>query len=149
MSLSTTRSRLTTVVSGVTGVGNVRARFATDIDRSDAETAIVASGKVNSWEFALQPRAVHAGASGLNRVALRVRGEALYQHAEGSDSFNAFVDLLASVMAALIEPTTGFPQVGEGGVQLVELTETPVKTRTGHSCYRARIEFDLTDVDNT
>lgn len=149
MSLSTSRSRLASVVSGVTGVGNVRVRFAFDIDRADAEAALISGGKVNSWEFAMQPRAVHGGASGLNRIAVRVRGEVLYQHVESSDSFNAFVDLLAAVMAALIEPTTGFPQVGEAGVVLLELTEAPVKTRAGHSCYRARIEFDLDNVDNT
>lgn len=149
MSLSTTRSRLVAVVGGVAGIGNVRARFAFDIDRADAEAALIAAGKVNSWEFALQPRAVHGGASGLHRIAVRVRGEALYQHVESADSFNAFVDLLAAVMAALIEPTTGFPQVGEAGVALLELTEAPVKTRSGHSCYRARIEFDLDNVDNT
>lgn len=149
MSLSTTRTRIGTVVAGVTGVGNVRTRFATDIDRADAESALIASGKVNSWEFAVQPSALHGGASGMNRIVARVVGEALYQHAEGSDSFNAFVDLLEDVMAALIAPTTGFPQVTEGGVRLVQLSETPTKTRTGHSCYRARIEFDLSDVDNT
>lgn len=149
MSLSSTRTRVVTVVGAVSGVGNVRARFATDIDRADAEAALISGGKVNSWEFAIQPGALHGGASGMNRIVARVRGEALYQHAEGSDSFNTFVDLLAVVMLALIDPITGFPQVTEGGVRLLELSETPTKTRTGHSCYRARIEFDLSDVDNT
>ncbi len=151
MSLATTRTHLVSVVSGVSGTANVRARFATDIDRADAEAALVAGGKVNVWEFAIAPRAVHGGASGLQRIACRVQGVALYQHAEGlaTPSFQTFVDLVEAVLTALVNPTTGFPQLDEGGVAVTELTETPVATRTGHSAYRARIEFGLLDVDNT
>lgn len=149
MSLSSTLTRLSTVVDGVSGVGNVRVYFGTPSVRADAEALLVAGGKVNSWEFAIKPSAVHGGASGMNRIVASVSGEALYEHKEGSDSFNTFVALLEAVLAALIAPVTGFPQVTEAGVRLVELQPTPTVTRAGHSCYRARIEFDLSDVDNT
>lgn len=149
MSLSSTRTRLSTVVDGVSGVGNVRVYFGTPTVRADAEALLVSGGKVNSWEFAIKPSFQHGGASGMGRIVAAVSGEALYEHDEDGDSFNTFVGLLEAVLTALGNPVSGFPQLGEAGIRITELQPTPTLTRAGHSCYRARIEFDLTDVDNT
>lgn len=151
MSLATTKARLLSVIGGVSGVAtaNVRARIATDIDRADAEAAYIASGAVNAWECILIPGVKHGGASGLYRSTARVKVYALFRAADAADSFGTFVALIESVMLALAVPTSGFPQLDEGGIRVDELSETPVLLRTGHSAYRCAFSFDLSDVDNT
>ena len=149
MSLATTKTRLSSVVTGVSGTANVRVRIASDIDRADAESAYISGGAVNAWEFSMRPSYRHGGASGLGRTTCRVSGIAHYRHSDSADSFGTFFALLETVFLALGEPVTGFPQLEEDGIVLEELTEAPVALRTGHSAYRARFSFGLSDVDNT
>lgn len=151
MSLSTSKSRLLSVIAGVSGVAaaNVRARIATDVDRADAEAAYLSSGAVNAWECILVPFARHGGASSLYRTGARVKVYALFRATDSASGFEAFVAILENVMLALMQPVTGFPQIDEAGISMDELSETPVLLRTGHSAYRAAFSFVLSDVDNT
>lgn len=154
MSLSTTRDRVGTVLESVTGVGSnvgrIHNRIRNDLDRPDAEAHLIgATNILNCWEYQVVPAAAHGGASGMNRATAHVTIRAHYKADDANGSFNAFCDLIEAVCLALLNPTSGFPQIDEGGVQVTERPSVPVKVRTDHSAYRAQIEFDLWDVLNT
>lgn len=153
MSLSTTRTKVGTVIGAITGItggaGKVHAYVRDDFDRADAESDLMGSVGINCWEYAVVPDAMHGGASATDQLTAHVTIRAHYLAADASASFNTFVDLIALVLAALIDPVNGFPQIGEGGVRVTERPLLPVKVRTGHSAYRAVLELDLFDVTNT
>lgn len=153
MSLSTTRTRVGTVLEAVAGIasgaGKVHSRIRDDLDREDAEADLMGSAGINCWEYEVVPRAEHQGASGYNRAVADVRIRAHYKADDEGGSFNAFCDLLEDACLALIDPTTGFPQMTEEGVRATEKPSVPVKLRTGHSAYRATFEFSLWDTSTT
>lgn len=149
MTLATTRARLLTAISGTTDVGNVHSRIRDDLDRPDAEAAYIASGAVNSWEVSDTPRREHGGASAMDRTVLDVTVTAHYKADDANDSHGAFVTLLDAVMVRLMDPTVGFPQITEEGIQIVEAPDRPVRLRTGHSALRCVFRFTLWDVAST
>lgn len=154
MSLTTTRTRVGTVLSSVSGIsggaGEVHDRIRDDLDRADAEGHLIGSGNVlNCWEYEVVPQVFHGGASAQYRTTAQVRIRAHYKADDANGSFNAFCDLIEAVALALMNPSSGFPQIAEGGVRVSERPSVPVKVRTGHSAYRAGLEFDLWDVVNT
>lgn len=153
MSLSTTRTRLTTVIGAITGItggaGKVHNRIRDDLDRADAESDLMGSAGINCWECEVVPEAFHGGASAQYRTGAKVRIRAHYKADDANASFNAFCDLIEAVALALMDPTSGFPQIAEGGVRVSERPSVPVKLRTAHSAFRAVLEADLWDVVNT
>lgn len=153
MTLATTRTRVGTVLGAVTGItggaGKVHNRIRDDLDTSDAETDLIGSAGINCWEYEVVPRSEHQGASGYNRQVADVRIRATYKADDANASFNAFCDLIDLVTAALIDPTSGFPQMTEAGVQVLERPSVPRKLRTGHSAYRAELGFSLWDLTTT
>lgn len=148
MTLATTQAKILTVLSGAT-CANVHSRVRNDIDRADAEAALISGGAVQSWEVSSRPETVLEGCDGYYSTELDVEILAHWKAADAGDSRGAFMTQIAAVQAAILHRTNGFPQVKEPGVALVEFTETPIRLRTGQSAYRARLRFRLWNVSNT
>lgn len=155
MSLQSTIDRILTVLRAVSGVENVYEAPLTATLRDEAEEARgVASGEtVQSWELHVAARPVHHGAGGYLETELSVEIVAHYRHAAdvgaGVPSLRAFRVLLDAVGAALLDPTSGLPQVKDSVIVPVEVPERPVKLPTGQSAWRARLRFELWDVSST
>jgi len=149
MTLATTRARLLSVIGAVEGVGQVHSRVRNSLDRDEAEDAHLSEGLINSWEVSDTPRRVHGGASAMDRTELAVECLAHYRADDEEDSHGDFVTLLEAVFAELMDPITGFPQIDESGIQVLESPHTPIKLRTGHAAYRCKFAFTLWDVEST
>lgn len=149
MSLATTLALCVAVVDGTAGVGQVHSRVRTATDRDDAETAMVDAGAINSWEISVNPSRLHEGASAETRTALEVDILAHWKHDDAGNSRADFVTAIEAVMTRLADPEIGFPQIDEAGITLTERPDVPVRTRTGASAYRARLRFNLLDVEST
>lgn len=148
MSLATTEALVATVLSSVSGVGNVRDRMLTLTDREEAEAVLIAAGIVNLWEYEVDTEQVLDGADGLYRDEVLVKIRVHYQHDDANDSRGDLRDLLQAVQRALVDVDNGFVQIKAPGVQLVQ-RPTLVKTATGHSAYQAELQFRLWNFQNT
>lgn len=149
MTLATTETRIADVLASVMGMGKVYDRIRTEIDRGLAEEHITFSGDVNVWEFSLDTETLHDDAGGLYRDEGIVSIVAHYKHDDENNSRGVFRDLIQAVSNALMNVGSGFPQIKEPGVVLLERPTEPIKMRTGHSAYRARLEFRLWNLSNT
>lgn len=151
MSRATSLTRLTTLLGALAGItagaGKVHDRIRDDLDLADAETDLIGSAGINSWECELVEEWEHQGASGYNRATGRFRIVATYFKDDAAGSFNALTALIGLAAAAIIDPATGFPQIDADGVRV----EGPVitKTRTDHGVYRAVLTFRTWDLTTT
>lgn len=149
MSLATTTAKIITVLTTGASCANVHSRVRNDLDRADAEAAMISAGAIQSWEVSAKPETVLEGCDGYYTTELEVEILAHWKADDANDSRAAFLAKLADVQAALMHRTSGFPQIKEPGVQVVEFTDTPIRLRTGQSAYRARLRFRLWNVSNT
>ena len=154
MSLSTTITRILTCVGAVSGVDSstVFETPRTPTVRSTAEALRnVESGQaIQSWEFSFTPVPKARGVNGYNETELEVEFVAHWKHVDGdATSLPAFRTCLDAVCTALLDPSTGCPQVKDEGVQVVEAPGLPVRLPTGQSALRARYRFSLWDTSST
>lgn len=148
MTLATTRARILTILEGA-GCKNVHSRVRNQLERADAEESLIADGQVQAWEVSDKPEAMIEGCDGYYTTELEVEILAHWRANDAEDSRGEFVTQIVAAQAALLHRTDGFVQVKEPGVVLVELTETPIRLRTGQSAYRARLRFRLWNTSNT
>ena len=149
MTLATTIARMQSVLESVPQTGHVHDRIRTDVDRGIAEADYIHNGKVNCWEFSIATSGVHEGASADDRHEAEVLLVAHWEHDDQGNSHNDFVLALDAVIAALINPVSGFPQIGDERLAPQERPDKPIKLRTGQSAYRAVLRFVLLDVSST
>lgn len=157
MSWSTTVAKILSVIDGVSGVDNVYETPLTKTSRAAAEAArgVTTSGAatLQSWEVSIQPRPTHHGAGGYLETEAVVEVVAHYRHDEdvGSSvpSLRTFRELLAAVGEALLDPTSGLPQIRDSVIVPVEVPDRPVRLPTGQSAWRASFRFELWDVSST
>lgn len=152
MSFTTSVQHAKTVLESVAGVENVTVTPLTGTSRAAAETArgVVPGGKIQSWEILGVPIEEHQGASGMQRTRARLKIRAWWHHADqDDDSLLAFWVILAAVQAALLNPTTGFPQITAAGVQPLVEPDMPRKMPTGQSGWYAELGFELHDCEHT
>lgn len=154
MSLATTVSRILACVAAVSGVDatTVFETPRTPTIRSTAEGLrnVAAAEAIQSWEFSFTPRPVARGINGYNETELEVEFVAHWKHVDGdAASLPAFRTCLDAVCTALLDPSTGCPQVKDEGVQVVEAPGLPIRLPTGQSAIRARYRFTLWDTSST
>lgn len=151
MSLDTTVAKLGTCVEAVSGVQNVRIIPTYPVDLSDADlTLLTDDGEIQRWTFHYVVRATHAGVTA-GHVELDVQLVALWGYRENDalDSHREFQTILEAALLRLMDPTNGFPQIDENGIQPADVPEEPVAAETGHGVHRARYTFHLLDVTST
>lgn len=152
MTITTTKARVVSALEAIPAVGLVHLEPQTSVEQTDAEADLLTgSGSnrtVNAWEIHPSPRVVWDGCGGVRRTELAVRIVALWGVNEAGSARDAFVEAVATVCSALMDTTTGFPQIDEGGVRST-VSDRPVKTRTGHAAWRAELSFNLIDVSTT
>lgn len=149
MTVATTESTIAAVLESVAGVGVVYDRIRTDTDRELAENYLTDDmNRINAWEFEADTETTHDGAGGLVRTEVVCEIVAHYRHDDENDSRGALRDLLRSVARALMDTSSGLVSIKPPGVVTLE-RPTLVKTRTGHSAFRARLGFRTWDDELT
>jgi len=149
MTVATSEDLLRSILEGIPEVGIVHDRIRSRNERADAEFDIMADDLINVWEFQVDTETLHDGASGLNRAEGVVTILAHYFHSDSSNSRGEFRDVLKSVADALVIPETGFAAMKSPGVTLTERPTRPMHLRTGHSAYRAQLDFRTWDLTST
>lgn len=152
MTLETTVARIGTVLDSVAAVGNVHIDPRIGIDRDEAEAQLLTGTDplrtVNAWEVRTTPEELWAGCDGATRTEVAVQIRAWWGLDDEAASRAAFVLALRAVCSALMDPTTGFAQIDEGGARAT-IDEQPRKLRTGHAAWTATIAFRLLDTETT
>lgn len=152
MTLDTTRARIETVMESVADIGHVHLHPRVGIDREDEEAKLLTGSepnrKVQVWEIHTAPEVMHDGCGGLERTELEVRIRGWWYVDDSGSSREEFATRIRAVSLALMDPSTGFPQILEPGISTV-IDDGPVKLRSGHAAWAATLEFRLLDVSTT
>lgn len=150
MSLATTVAKAATAIEGVAGVENVRSRPGIPLDYGDATlTWLTESGEIQRWTLYYATFLELKGA-GNEEIELAVRVVAEWSYREANpDNFINFATLLMNVQLALADRTTGFPQIKEPGISVVEAPGDPIRIETGEAALRAQFGFDLLSITDT
>lgn len=151
MSWASTRTKVGTVLAAAVANAAVHNRLRTDLDREDAEAALVKAGgdgKIRCFEYSCTPGELHYGASGYQTTTMRVEVVATWYHSDAGDSYGELVDAVRAAMEALGDPAN-FPQLGPEGILTTSPGTVPLKLRTGHSALRLVFGFGLLDVESS
>lgn len=151
MSWASTIARILSCVSGTPGVDNVyEAPLAGESPvRSAQEVArnVEVGQVIQSWELQAEAAPRVEGVDGYQETGGKFTLTAHYAHRAGS--LVVFRDLVRQVGERLLDPTTGLPQIRDGVVEPVEMSDTPVKLPSGQSAWRAVVRFATWDVSST
>lgn len=152
MSFDTTVTKVVTVLQAVSGIENVYATPLTGTRRStlEAQRGVIAASFLQSWEVVATPIEAHEGASGYQRTRARVRVRAYWVHQDQEpDSLAAFRSKVAAAQAALMNPSTGIPQIAAPGIAPVVEADVPRRLPTGQSAWYCEFGFETLDCEHT
>ena len=149
MSLTTTVTKVGTVLESVAGIENVRLRPGLPLDLDEAMRTWAENGGLQRWTVYYASKLELGGANANEHLHLEVLVVVERSFRESDDAYLELAEFLAAAQLALADTTNGFPQIGEEGIQPVETPGEPVRTETGEAAYRAQFGFTLIDVTST
>jgi len=133
-------SEIVSILEGVTGVENVRARPGLPLDLGESTaTWLTAGGALQRWTVYYAPMALHAGASD-EHLELDVRIVVEWGFKEAEDQYLALGELVAAAMLALITQLGG---VDANGIRPLETPREPVRIETGEAAYVSQFSLHL------